>query len=159
MSFLNPRQWLLVIAFLGAGFLGVKFWEHRLVQQGYDKAQAEYAVKLAKAQTKAAEQAADLQNITDNLRRIKNAEVAALTRSRDAALAELRKRPERPAGYVPAPASDGSITPGCTGAQLFRPDAEFLVREAAAADELRLALSACYKQYSAAQSALSEGKP
>ena len=154
MSFLDPRQWLLVVAFLGACFLGIKFWEHRLEQRGYDKAQAEFTVKLAKAQQKAAEQTADLQNITDNLRRTKNAEVAALTRSRDAALAELRTRPDRPTGYVPPATGDGSTAAGCTGSSLFKPDAEFLVREAAAADELRIALGACYRQYSTAQELL-----
>ena len=154
MSFLDPRQWLIAIAFLGACVLGVKFWEHRLVQQGYDKAQAEYAVKLANAQIKAAKQSADLQTTVDVIRKVKNDEITALTRARDAALAGLRNRPERPAIYVPPTASDGPAAAGCAGTQLFRSDAEFLVREAAAADELRLALSACYKQYSAAREAL-----
>lgn len=156
MSFLDPRQWLLAVAFLCACVLGIKFWEHRLEQRGYDKAQAEYAVKLEKARIKAVDDTATLQNITDNLRRIKNAEVAALTRARDAALAELRTRPDRPTGYVPPAASDGSVAAGCTGASVFKSDAEFLVREAAGADELRIALGACYRQYESARAALNK---
>ena len=53
------------------------------------------------------------------------------------ALVRLRKRPER----VPTAAS--STCEGTTGAQLSAEDAEFLTREAARADELRAALSAC----------------
>ena len=37
----------------------------------------------------------------------------------------------------------------CNGAALSAPDAEFLVREAARADEIRVGLQACYKQYEA----------
>ena len=35
----------------------------------------------------------------------------------------------------------------CNGAALSSPDAEFLIREAARADEIRVGLQACYKQY------------
>ena len=35
----------------------------------------------------------------------------------------------------------------CNGAALSAPDADFLIREAARADEIRVGLQACYKQY------------
>ena len=35
----------------------------------------------------------------------------------------------------------------CNGATLSAPDADFLIREAARADEIRVGLQACYKQY------------
>jgi Na+-transporting NADH:ubiquinone oxidoreductase subunit NqrC len=35
----------------------------------------------------------------------------------------------------------------CNGQALSAPDAEFLIREAARADEIRVALGACYEQY------------
>jgi hypothetical protein len=58
MSWLDPRQWLLVLAFVGAAILGVKFWEHRLVQQGdeagYSRAQAEYSKAKEKLITETA---------------------------------------------------------------------------------------------------------
>ena len=37
----------------------------------------------------------------------------------------------------------------CNGATLSAPDAEFLIREAARADEIRVGLQACYNQYDA----------
>lgn len=62
-----------------------------------------------------------------------------------AAHRELRNRPERPSGGdVPASPADPV---GCSGAQLYQPDAAFLVREAARADGLRIALSRCQVAY------------
>ena len=55
------------------------------------------------------------------------------------ALERLRKRPER----LPEPAR--ASCEGGTGAELSGPDAGFLEREAARADELRAALGACYQ--------------
>lgn len=60
---------------------------------------------------------------------------------RDAALASLRDRAERPA--VPASGGAAQACAGATGAQLSRPDAAVLVRLAARADELRAALERC----------------
>jgi hypothetical protein len=48
MGWLDPRQWLLAVAFMGAVTLGYKFGEHRLEQRGYDRAMQEVAVKAAK---------------------------------------------------------------------------------------------------------------
>jgi hypothetical protein len=39
----------------------------------------------------------------------------------------------------------------CNGATLSAPDADFLIREAARADEIRVGLQACYKQYESLQ--------
>jgi hypothetical protein len=60
-------------------------------------------------------------------------------------IAGLRERPERPsAAGLPASPDLGVRPPaGCTGDELFRPDAEFLVGEAARADQLRSALQLC----------------
>ena len=63
----------------------------------------------------------------------------------------LRDRPDRPsAGGVPEGAATGAgPTAGCTGAQLYRPDGEFLAGEARRADELRAALGVCAAAYNA----------
>lgn len=64
-------------------------------------------------------------------------------------LDSLRKRADR------RPAPSGGTAPaatsceGATGAELSRPDAEFLVSEAARADRQRAALGACYSAYDA----------
>jgi hypothetical protein len=89
------------------------------------------AETLAAAQQKAEHEKNDLQR-----------RVSALANS-------LRNRPERPAtgGDVPTGAADGVA---CTGAQLYRADGAFLVRESARADQLRIDLAACQAAYDAA---------
>lgn len=69
----------------------------------------------------------------------------------DALRDSVRKRPERPApaSDVPAPAADAEGAQGCTGAELYRGDAEAFIRLAERADELRR----LFKQYEAAQQA------
>jgi hypothetical protein len=62
-------------------------------------------------------------------------------------LAGLQNRPDRkPANPGRVPGTSTSCS-GSTGAELSRPDAVFLGGEAARADELRAALSACYAAY------------
>ncbi|RYF30744.1 MAG: hypothetical protein EOO23_04445 [Comamonadaceae bacterium] len=70
----------------------------------------------------------------------KNAEINSINRRLADALERLRNRPDR----LPI---DPVACKGATGAELSGPDAGFLEREAARADSLRAALSACYKQY------------
>jgi hypothetical protein len=65
----------------------------------------------------------------------------------ESALGRLSDRPDRPtegAAELPEDSNAGAVpADGCTGAELFRPDAEFLIREARRADQLRAALKAC----------------
>ena len=75
----------------------------------------------------------------DKIRKDKDAQIKAINSQLVDAVSELRKRPSRT-----AEASNGQ---SCNGAGLFAEDAEFLVREAARADEIRVALASCYKQY------------
>lgn len=153
MSFLDPRQWIMAIAFLGAAFLGIKFWEHRLVQQGFDagyaKAEQVYKARDAKAQAEAAAKTARLQTAVDTARKEKAHEVSRITAQRDNDLERLRQRPERPAATA---SSDAGVGPGCTGAGLARPDAEFLVRYAADAAQLQATLNECRTAYESARS-------
>lgn len=67
-------------------------------------------------------------------------------------LLSVQNRPARPPAPVPgasAPARTDSGGLGATGAQLYREDSQFLIGEAARADEIRLALTACTAQYEA----------
>lgn len=57
----------------------------------------------------------------------------------DAALASLRNRPER------ASEEPRAHCQGATGAELSRPDGQFLRGEAARADRIRAALATCYE--------------
>ena len=78
---------------------------------------------------------------TDEIRKVKDAQIRDINSKLVDAISELRKRPSRPESPLP-----GQIG---TGASLFAEDAIFLRREAARADELRAGLEACYAQYDA----------
>ncbi len=84
-------------------------------------------------------------------------EIASINADRDAALDELRARPGRgtPATTTTI-AGACSVAAGGTGAFLFREDAQFLTREAARSDGIRVALKGCYAQYDAARGMLAE---
>ena len=111
------------------------------------------ATVQATLQSRSREQA--LQFAADKIRQEKTREIRHLSAARDAALRELRNRDERPAvGSDAAAAADpagAGPAASCTGAQLFRSDATFLVWEAARADEVRAHLSECRAAYESAR--------
>lgn len=92
------------------------------------------------AQAARAEEHRQQEQINDTLRK-QNATLGRVNAGLRRDIDGLRNRPERPAGMPPSGRSDCS---GGSGAELSRPDAEFLVGEAARADELRAGLDACY---------------
>lgn len=77
----------------------------------------------------------------DKIRKEKNAQIQAINDQLVNAISELRQRPSRT-----EQASNGS---SCNGTGLYAEDAEFLIREASRADQIRVALQSCYKQYDA----------
>jgi len=81
------------------------------------------------------------QAAADQIRKEKDAQIAAINNSLADALVQLRSRPSR--------AQDAANGQGGTGLSLSAEDSVFLEREAARADILRSALSACYQQYDA----------
>lgn len=70
----------------------------------------------------------------------KNEEIRSINGRLDAALDSLRNRPTR----SPDMPKSSAACKGATGADLSRPDAEFLTRLSSRADQLRAALQACY---------------
>lgn len=119
------------------------------VQAAWDKEKAKLAEEYAKAQQAAREKEQQLQAQADQLREETNAKTQELA-VRAASLADsVRKRPERTAPASTVSSTTGAVCPACscTGATLPREDAEFLAREAARADELRIALDSCVRQY------------
>jgi len=150
---MNP--WLIVgfvVAVCSA--FGTGYWRgdtagQAKVQQEWDKEKAAQYAEYAKGQAAAREKEQTLQANADTLRQEKDREIKNIS-ARAAALANsLRNRPERPtvSGGVSETASAGSHS--CTGSELSRQDAEFLIGEAARADEYRAALKQCYTQYQA----------
>ena len=75
--------------------------------------------------------------------------VQSLVAERNALLERLRERPSRDTGgaNLPSDSGAGSGVAGCTGQQLYREDAAFLIGEAHRADRLQLALNQCKAAY------------
>lgn len=140
-----PARALVALASLALA-LGLAWRIHvKADAAGYARAQGEAAAQaLAQAKTvlereRAAHQA--LLAIEQKASHEKND-----LQRRVAALADsLRQRPERPAELPPAAGAADPVA--CTGAELYRPDAAFLVREAGRADQLRVELAACQASY------------
>lgn len=123
-----------IVAFLLASvvLLGVGYRHGIKTKQGEWDASIVASEAKAKAQQERFNAAltANNQAHADDVRRINGRLSDALER--------LRKRPER------MPDQARAACEGATGSELSRPDAGFLEREAARADELRSALTACY---------------
>ena len=90
-------------------------------------------------ETQTRQKEAQQQTIADQIEKDKNAQIKAINNQLVDAISELRKRTSRT-----DKATNGQSG---TGATLFAEDAEFLIREAARADQIRAGLEACYKQY------------
>ena len=127
------------------------------IQAQWDQQRIADAAATVQTALQAREREQALQSTADKIRQEKTREIRHLSAARDAALRELRDRDERPAGHADLASNDQAAGAGpgasCTGAQLYRPDAEFLVWEAARADEIRIALMQCRSQYQAAADA------
>ena len=118
---------LVVVALLGAGYTGYSIEAGR-----FERYKAEQL-----AQTQKAEQ--EHQAAADQIRKEKDAQIATINNQLIDAISQLRSRPNR--------AQDAANGQDGTGRSLSAEDAEFLVREAARADQIRTALQACYAQY------------
>lgn len=121
-------------------------WDAEKLQQ-----EADHIAAMAAAREK--EQA--LQADADQLRQEKDREIRNLNARATALANSMRERADRPAtqaSAVPSTASNGPAATGCTGEKLYRPDGEFLAREAARGDELRVLLKQCRDQYESIRS-------
>lgn len=121
------------------------------VQHKWDAERAQQQLAHAKLVDLVRKTEQQLQQTADQHQKEKRDALDRLTRQHRAVLDSLRDRPQRPtaAGAVSGGAGAAKGQPGCTGAELHREDAEFLVGEAARADTLRAELEACYVQYDA----------
>jgi hypothetical protein len=120
------------------------------VQQQWDQERAQQAEAHAMAMEAARQKEQELQANADQLRKDKDREIRDVNARATALANSLRVRPERPApaaSPVPSTASIGPAPAGCSGPELYRQDAELLVREAERGDQLRAALKQCYAQY------------
>ena len=122
----------MAVCVLGLGFawyLGFSFSNNRFLE--YKARQAAQTAQIEK----------DQQAKTDQINKEKNAQIASINNQLSDALSQLRSRPSR--------AQQAGNGQNGTGRSLSAEDADFLVREAARADQIRVGLESCYKQYDA----------
>lgn len=153
---MNP--WLIlgvVLAVATAGGAGL-YQGHELgmakVQQQWDKERAAQEAAYAQAQAEARAKEQELQANADSIRQEKDREIRDLNARTIALTNSLRDRSDRPTtqtSTLPSSTEVRSTPTGCTGKELYRPDGEFLAREASRADELRILLKQCREQYEA----------
>ena len=157
-----PLMWIrIAIAGVIAVFVAGVVWKfrHDSIELGRAEVRAEWTADIAKrtAQALAASEAArqrekDLQANSDRLRKDKDGKILSLNVAVSELNRRLRDRPERPASPAnSAVAGTGGDAKGCTGGELYRPDGEFLVLEAARADTIRIGLQRCEAAYQAAR--------
>jgi hypothetical protein len=96
----------------------------------------------SKAEKVVREKEHEYQTSTDRIRKDKDEKINNINNQLADAISELRKRPSRSSETL-----DGSAPKGCNGSQLYSEDAEFLIRESARAEKVRVALLSCYQQY------------
>ena len=118
---------LLALAILVAGYTGYSIEASRF--EHYKALQAEQTQKAQELHQAAA----------DQIRTQKDAQIASINNQLLDAVSQLRSRPNR--AQASSNGQDG------TGRALSAEDAEFLIREASRADQIRTGLEACYKQY------------
>lgn len=131
-----------IVLILGTGFAGgwvVNGW--RLEARIADL-KASYAKAYADAQKAARSREIALQTQADAQRKKKDDQIKNINSRLAAALDGLRDRPTRN-DMPPAAGTCGAAT----GAELSRPDAEFLAGESARADEAVAMLNYCIAQY------------
>ncbi len=156
LSFLDWRLWAAVVVAVG---LAASHW--KVFNLGKAEIRAEWAAdKLEESKQalrlteKTIEKNVALQAAADQLQRDKNAKIATLNARLADALEQLRDRPRRP-GESDLPKSAGAgPNPGCTGAGLYREDAETFIREAARANRLLADLIQCQAQYNKVRDSL-----
>ncbi|MDM0032095.1 hypothetical protein QTI33_08075 [Variovorax sp. J22P271] len=162
---LSPKVWLAIVFAAVLAFAGVQ-----TVRVSDGKAE------LAKERQERAEETTERERIarraTERNRQIEQERTALATaqekardeqilnidaRLRDA-LGQLRDRPDRPAGGGGA-AGNPAAQAACTGAGLYRPDAAFLIGEAAAAARIAAERDYCHERYDGLSAAGGEAPP
>lgn len=149
----SPR--LIIICVALAALLGLMYAGYnkiyssgaQSVQIEWDKDKAIRDQKIVELKAEADKKTFEIKTIAAQQQKVSNEKIANLNKSLATAIAGLSDRPSRPSSTdVP---NDTSITIGATGAELYRPDAEFLIREATRAEKVRIQLETCTAQYNA----------
>lgn len=148
--------WKLYLSIALIALASFIIWHNSAISEAKETARqeviAEYTIKLDKAnqivQDTINQSTIELRNKTSEIEKEKRDEILNLNRKYNATIAGLWERITRQEGNSNSRnTSDSESTAACNGTQLYREDAEFLAREARLADEIRIELASCYKQY------------
>lgn len=129
------------------------FWHKSEVKIAVSKAEIALIAKYKKQsdllEAKSKKASSKLKDQQQKSDKEKDAKVKQLDTELDAFVAGLLNRPERPevTSSNTRDSSNAESTKGATGAELYRSDAEVLARYATKAEQLKIELLACYKQY------------
>lgn len=141
---------VLAVAALGAGLFGYTQGA-KSVRAEWDAERAATAHAQTQQRAEALARERTLQANADRLRKEVTHERNRLAAVQRELADSLHDRADRPGdGGVPTPTGDRDAAPGCTGAELYRADAQFLVGLATRADAIRLQLAQCQAAYGAA---------
>ena len=112
------------------------------IMAGYDYEHRRFEAFKMAIEQETHKKEAERQAATDLIRKAKDDQIRDINSKLFDAINELRKRPNRTEAT-----SNGQTEQSCNGSQLYAEDSIFLIREAARADTIRIALQACYDQY------------
>ena len=128
------------------------FWHDSKVHQMKESFAIELKVKLDEQRQelilKAKETSKEIRNEVHSIDSTKQNKIKDINRSSIGILNGLQQRPSRSnQGSYSRDSCNAESPEVCSGRELSREDAEFLTREATRADQLRIELDSCYKQY------------
>ena len=157
-ALLNWRVWAAVV--LAVILAGTHWKAYKVGQSDIKAAWSAEKVEQGKQTVRLLENARletdRLQAAANAQQKAKNVQIAQLDADLSDAIERLRNRPDRPGGADMPAAAGSEPVAGCTGAELYRADGEFLTRLAARADRQRIELGACQAAYDQAREALNK---
>lgn len=157
-----PNPYILlagVFAMMGVAYKAYDMGQDSVYAE-WDKARLETEQQYSKLLKDSADQQIALQEEIENERITYAQEKANLAARIDDLTVRLSHRPsrivykERPVPNTPSVEPDNHAATGCTGADLYREDGLFLIREAARGDSYRLLLRECRAAYDTIRQAL-----
>lgn len=150
---LFTNKYVLSFIAIAIVIIGIVLWHNSrvdfAVEQATNQLTDQYELQKQKEIAKVEETSSELLQQAYTLLENKQNEIEAITSERDNLVSELRKRSKRTKSDTDSTVTKGSGT--CTGAELFREDAEFLAREASRADRILIERNKYYELYEQAR--------
>ena len=130
-----------IVAFILVIAIGYGVWLYK--DRQYQKLNTEYTQLIEQSEQLALQHSNELAVNKESADKEKDEAIKRNTAAYQSIVNSLRNRQERPSNLP----SNSNAPSTCTGAQLYRQDAEFLAREAARADQAIIDRDYYYEQY------------